>query len=223
VAYDIIELSEEEFDSFIEFLNFNEEFLKTASEMELITFIKDKYDHFNITRKMEFVADPEWRKVLTANYKQALTELLNMYVTHNVIDLPLSEFNRFISFMNLDVNLLKKSSDLDVLNVVRSKYDAYISFYKIDVRLLRSNYNITDEDNKDWRWELKHNRDKNAAMVSLLNLYNEHKVIQLNSDEYEKFIIFLSLSESFMQKASNEEMIQFVREKYYKYLDFYKN
>jgi hypothetical protein len=223
VAYDIIELSEEEFDSFIEFLNFNEEFLKTASEMELITFIKDKYDHFNITRKMEFVADSEWRKVLTANYKQALTELLNMYVTHNVIDLPLSEFNRFISFMNLDVNLLKKSSDLDVLNVVRSKYDAYISFYKIDVRLLRSNYNITDEDNKDWRWELKHNRDKNAAMVYLLNLYNEHKVIQLNSDEYEKFIIFLSLSESFMQKASNEEMIQFVREKYYKYLDFYKN
>jgi hypothetical protein len=223
VAYDIIELSEDEFDSFIEFLNLNEDFLKTASEMELITFIQDKYEHFIVTRKMEFVADPAWRNVLGTNQKQALTELLNMYVSHEVIDLPLSEYDRFIAFMNLDVDQLKKTSDLDVLNIVRSKYDAYIAFYKIDIRLLRSNFNITDEDNKDWKWELKHKRDKKAALVSLLNLYNEHKVIQLSIDEYEKFIIFLSISESFMHKASNEEMIQYVREKYYKYLDFYKN
>jgi hypothetical protein len=46
VAYDIIELDEEEFDNFIAFLNVNEDFLKTATEMELITFIKDKYEHF---------------------------------------------------------------------------------------------------------------------------------------------------------------------------------
>ena len=50
VAYEIIELSNDEFESFISFLNINEVFLKTASEMELITFIKDKFDHY---RKIE--------------------------------------------------------------------------------------------------------------------------------------------------------------------------
>lgn len=52
IAYDIIELNEEEFDAFISFLNVNEDFLKTASEMELVTFIKDKYDHFKMLNKM---------------------------------------------------------------------------------------------------------------------------------------------------------------------------
>jgi hypothetical protein len=47
VAYEIIDLSEEEFDSFITFLNLNERFLQTATEMELVTFIKDKYLHYN--------------------------------------------------------------------------------------------------------------------------------------------------------------------------------
>ena len=46
IAYDIIELNEEEFDNFIAFLNVNDSFLKTATEMELITFTKDKYEHF---------------------------------------------------------------------------------------------------------------------------------------------------------------------------------
>jgi len=46
VAYDVIELSDEEFAEFIGFLSINEDFLKTASDMELITFIKDKLDHY---------------------------------------------------------------------------------------------------------------------------------------------------------------------------------
>jgi hypothetical protein len=46
VAYDVIDLSEEEFLEFIGFLALDENFLKTASDMELITFIKDKYEHF---------------------------------------------------------------------------------------------------------------------------------------------------------------------------------
>jgi len=46
VVYDIIELSEEQFDDFITFLNVDIDFLKTASEMELVVFIKDKFDHF---------------------------------------------------------------------------------------------------------------------------------------------------------------------------------
>ncbi|MDG1147346.1 MAG: hypothetical protein P8N52_03470 [Crocinitomicaceae bacterium] len=45
-AYDIIELTDDEFKSFISFLNMDEMFLKTASEMELITFVKDKFEHY---------------------------------------------------------------------------------------------------------------------------------------------------------------------------------
>jgi tyrosyl-tRNA synthetase len=48
VAYEIINLSEDEFDQFISFLNVNESFLKTATEMELITFIQDKFEHFKL-------------------------------------------------------------------------------------------------------------------------------------------------------------------------------
>tara|TARA_B100001287_G_C22686230_1_gene533822 strand:+ start:2170 stop:2871 length:702 start_codon:yes stop_codon:yes gene_type:complete len=50
VAFDIIELEKEEFDLFIQFLNINEDFLKTASEMDLVLFIKDKYEHFILLR-----------------------------------------------------------------------------------------------------------------------------------------------------------------------------
>ena len=46
VSYDIINLNEDEFDDFIFFLNVSDNFLKTATEMELITFIKDKFEHF---------------------------------------------------------------------------------------------------------------------------------------------------------------------------------
>ncbi|MDB3905051.1 hypothetical protein N9335_01085 [Crocinitomicaceae bacterium] len=50
VVYDIIELDTDEFDSFISFLNINENFLKTASEMELVLFVQDKYEHFLMLR-----------------------------------------------------------------------------------------------------------------------------------------------------------------------------
>ncbi len=46
VSYDVVDLNEEEFDEFISFLNMDENFLKTASEMDLVTFIKDKFDHY---------------------------------------------------------------------------------------------------------------------------------------------------------------------------------
>lgn len=51
VAYDIVDLSDEEFDEFIQFLNIDESFLKTATEMELITFIKDKYEHYRYLKE----------------------------------------------------------------------------------------------------------------------------------------------------------------------------
>ncbi len=46
IAYEVIELTEDEFDEFISFLNMSDNFLKTATEMELITFIKDKFEHY---------------------------------------------------------------------------------------------------------------------------------------------------------------------------------
>ncbi len=51
VDADIITLSEEEFDEFIAFLNVDDNFLKTAKESELITFIKDKFEHFKYYKK----------------------------------------------------------------------------------------------------------------------------------------------------------------------------
>ncbi len=51
IAYDIISLTDEDFDNFISFLNINEAFLKTATEMELITFIQDKFEHFKFINK----------------------------------------------------------------------------------------------------------------------------------------------------------------------------
>ena len=51
VAYEIIEMEEDEFDDFIIFLNADPDFLKTAAEMELVLFIKDKFEHFKLIRK----------------------------------------------------------------------------------------------------------------------------------------------------------------------------
>jgi len=50
VAYEIIEMEEDEFDDFIIFLNADPDFLKTAAEMELVLFIKDKFEHFKMIR-----------------------------------------------------------------------------------------------------------------------------------------------------------------------------
>ena len=46
VAYDIVELNDQEFDEFIDFLNMDDQFLKTASEMELVSFVQGKFAHF---------------------------------------------------------------------------------------------------------------------------------------------------------------------------------
>lgn len=51
VAYDVIKLSDEEFLDFISFLSIDPDFLRTASDIELITFIKDKLEHYNRIHK----------------------------------------------------------------------------------------------------------------------------------------------------------------------------
>lgn len=222
VSYDIIALNEDEFDQFISFLNINETFLKTATEMELVTFIQDKFDHFKMMNQMQTIETPKWRITLESDKKLAVIELLNMYISNHAIDLPESEFDHFIIYLNIDENFLKSGSDLDVFNFIRSKYFDFIDFYKIDMRLVKEHYNITEEDNSDWKWDLEHNKGLKAAIVTLLKMYNAHRVIQLDEEEFDKFIIFLNLKESFLLSASNDQLIQFTREKYYKYLDFYK-
>ena len=222
VAYDIIELSDDEFDHFIDFLNINEDFLKTATEMELITFIRDKFEHFNIVNKIGAEVSPEWRKWLEKDVKRAVKEMISMFVANRVIELPEAEHDRFANYMDLNRELLMKITDYELVGLVRDRYNVYLDFYKIDVRLLVANFNITDEDNEDWKWILEHQRDKRAATIALLNLYNERKVIQLSIDDYDQFIIFMNLKESFMNSASNEQLTYFVRSKFYEYLDFYR-
>jgi hypothetical protein len=51
VHHDIIDLEQEDFEEFIIFLNLNVDLLKYASDYELITYIKQKYDHFNKIRE----------------------------------------------------------------------------------------------------------------------------------------------------------------------------
>lgn len=46
VSYDVVYLEEEQFTAFIHFLNIDEHFLKTASDYQLITYIKDKLEHY---------------------------------------------------------------------------------------------------------------------------------------------------------------------------------
>jgi hypothetical protein len=221
VSYDIISLTEEQFDEFISFLNIDIDFFKTATEMELVTFVKDKYEHFKIMNAMQIEQNTEWRKLLGSDFKGAVRELLNMYVANKAIDLPISEFERFQIYMNLQETFLKNNTDLDVYNFVRDNYYNYIDFYKIDIRSLKVNYNITEKDNEDWKWDLAHKKDKKAATIILIKLYNEHNVIQIPEEEFDRFYIFLNLKESFMKTAKNEELISYVRDKYYKYLDFY--
>jgi hypothetical protein len=222
VAYEIIELSEEEFDDFIDFLNINEDFLKTATEMELVTFIRDKFEHFNIVNKIGTEVAPEWRKWLDSDVKRAVKEMLSMFLANRIIELPVAEHDRFATYLNLNRELLMKTTDIELIGLVRDRYNAYLDFYKIDIRLLVVNYNITDEDNEDWKWILERQRDKKGATVALLNLYNERKVIQLSRDDYDQFIIFMNLKESFMNSATNEQLTYFVRSKFYEYLDFYR-
>ncbi|PHR46802.1 MAG: hypothetical protein COA32_09990 [Fluviicola sp.] len=46
VSYDVVYLEEDQFEAFVYFLNIDEHFLKTASDYELITYIKDKLEHY---------------------------------------------------------------------------------------------------------------------------------------------------------------------------------
>lgn len=46
IRYDIIDLSDAEFDAFIKYLNFSDDFIKNASQLELVLAIKGKYESY---------------------------------------------------------------------------------------------------------------------------------------------------------------------------------
>jgi hypothetical protein len=46
VSYDIVKMSPDEFEDFIHFMNMDVDFLKTASDFELVTYIKEKFEHY---------------------------------------------------------------------------------------------------------------------------------------------------------------------------------
>ena len=46
VHNDIIDLYDDQFDAFITFLNLNDNFLRSATDYELIVYFKYKYEHF---------------------------------------------------------------------------------------------------------------------------------------------------------------------------------
>lgn len=48
VSFDVVYLEEEQFIGFINFLNIDEHFLKTASDYDLIIYIQDKLEHYKI-------------------------------------------------------------------------------------------------------------------------------------------------------------------------------
>ena len=46
VKHDVINLSDEDFDAFIKYLNLSDEFIQTATQFELVMAIKGKYESF---------------------------------------------------------------------------------------------------------------------------------------------------------------------------------
>ena len=223
VAYDIINLSDEEFDDFINFLNINETFLKTATEMELITFVQDKFEHFKRLNSISMEENYIWRSELEkGNRKKALYDLVQLFVDHEVINLPNAEFDRFIDFMKVENSFLKSASESELLDFIQGEYKKYLDFYKLNLTSFTIDYHITEIDNFKWKSDLSCKNNKKDAISELLRLYIEHKVIIIDSSELERFIRFLNLSESFMLNSTDSELIRYVQDKYSKYTHFYK-
>jgi hypothetical protein len=51
VAYDIIELNNEEFDAFIDYLNVSDDFLKNSSQYDFLIFVRDKFKDYKIAKR----------------------------------------------------------------------------------------------------------------------------------------------------------------------------
>lgn len=223
VAYDIINLSEEQFDDFIAFLNIDDDFFKTATEMELVTFIKDKFEHYSRVNNISYAENNRWREELANNNKKsALFELLNIYVSHDVIKLPPTEFDKFINFMNVDATFLRSATEAQLLSFIQSKYVNYIEINKLDFDNFKKEYYVTNDDNSIWKSELNCIDNEKPAIKELLRLYNRKEIIQLQEAEFDRFIMFMNIEKKLLINGQDKDIIRFVQDKYYRYIKFYK-
>ena len=133
VAYDIVGLNQEEFDDFILFLNINPDFLKTATEMELITFVKDKYFHYKMINKRKFITLGNWRTafIYTERQKEKTIELFKLLEEKEVLKVPEKEYERFMTFLNLKAQTVEQLSDEELVTKIVEKYNQYEYFYKL--------------------------------------------------------------------------------------------
>jgi hypothetical protein len=60
IRYDVMDLSEEEFEAFIAYCNLSEEFIKTASQFELVMAIKAKYEMFSKNKDYYIPHEKRW-------------------------------------------------------------------------------------------------------------------------------------------------------------------
>ena len=51
VAWEVIDLQDEEFDRFVDFCNVSEEFMKTSTQYDFIEYIKGKYFVYRLVSK----------------------------------------------------------------------------------------------------------------------------------------------------------------------------
>ena len=222
VAYDIINLSDKDFENFIDFLNINDEFIKTAKEFELITFIQDKFEHFSQINNLTFEENNNWKINFKDHRNESIKELLRIYDEHLIIQLPEFEFDRFIVFSNFDDLYLLNASEPELVAYIREKYNKYIVFHNIDIDYLQKKISLTDQDNYIWKAELACKNNLKSAVNELFKMYRFYGIITLPIDEMERFTVFANISESFLKKSTENELLIFVLEKQKKYISFYK-
>jgi hypothetical protein len=58
VDYDIIELTNDEFDAFIDFMNVSDEFIRQSSQYEFLIFVKEEFQQYKIWRR----GKREWKE-----------------------------------------------------------------------------------------------------------------------------------------------------------------
>jgi hypothetical protein len=133
VAYDIVNLNDEEFDDFISFLNINSDFLQTATEMELITFVKDKFIHYKMINKRKFIYLENWRTsfMYSQDPIKKIEALFVMLEEKGVLVIPKEEYERFIRFLNLKPTFVEQVTDEELVTKIVERYIQYEHFYKL--------------------------------------------------------------------------------------------
>ena len=133
VAYDIVNLNDEEFDAFISFLNINSDFLQTATEMELITFVKDKFIHYKMINKRKFIYLENWRTsfMYSQDPIKKIEALFVMLEEKGVLVIPKEEYERFIRFLNLKPTFVEQVTDEELVTKIVERYIQYEHFYKL--------------------------------------------------------------------------------------------